>query len=219
MEKLIYSSLLCFLWLAGLHAEDTVSQNLETCEKFLNSYCGSMNWQECTQKQNKKSAQVAQCVQFIVKNHQKISVENNLAPTFKTLLKDLKNDHKDNAECIKTANAICGDGIGFNECLEKNAGSFPSYCRGAVKDNLNKMQAAYNNDVELKSCTDIIIQKCKPHLKEQNNTSLTMAQEKAMYAGYQKCLQGAIPKTRACQGLVNANKNNQTRPSVQKITN
>lgn len=217
-SRITVTFFLLFLGL-GIHGEEenAFKKDLGTCQKFLKSYCGSTPWEECVQKPDKKSHQVAQCIRFLVSNKNKLQEEDELVPTFKTLVTDLKKDFKDNSECIKIANTVCGDGTGFNECLEKNAGSFPSYCRGAVKEGLNKMQAAYNNDVELKSCTDVAIGSCEKLLKEENNLDLTDAQESAMYAKYQACLEDSIPKLQACQGLINADKGSKKAPGVQRI--
>ncbi len=200
-------------------AQENFKKDFKSCTSFLQDYCGGTPWEDCVQKPDKKSHQVAQCVQFMMKNQQSIKEkeQSELAPTFQTLLKDVKSGVRDSAECIKIANTICGDGQGFNECLEKNAGSFPSYCRAAVKDSLNKMEAAYDNDVELKSCADVLVGKCDKLLKEENNVDLTDAQERAMYAGYQACLKTTLPKLRACQGLINADQKSKKAPGVQKI--
>ena len=209
--------LLLFMLALQVTAQDNFKKDFGQCQSFLKKYCGSMKWEDCAKKEDKQSEQVIQCVKFYVENKERIETKD-LQPSFQSLVKDFKGNAADNQKCIETARLVCGDDMGFKDCFQKQAGRFPSYCRDMARNNVDKMQAAYDNDPELQGCTNQLMSQCQKELAVLGDENIT--DQKRMMASmnrYQKCVKEILPKVKACESLVNVKKDKPLSPSVQKI--
>lgn len=179
---------------------DGVRENVMKCKKLINSFCGEKSHEECMKQQDPRSAQVSQCVNYMMANFSDWVVED-LNPKFADVYKGMTKKNTDINDCVKKAQVVCGDDSSFESCLISNPGAFPSYCRSAMKDQIDQMNAAYQHDPKLASCTDVLMAQCKLNFGDVDESQKeTMKKIKK----YQDCVEKAIPSTPACAKVIQA---------------
>lgn len=191
-----------------------IKVKIEGCKKLIAEHCGSSSFEECSKKKDKKTGQVGACVSFLA-THRKMFDLDDLNPNFQTLLKGIDKPGEDGKECAEVAKKVCGDDVDLPSCMQRNAGSFPSFCRNFASDRIAKMEAAQRNDPQLKSCSTDIMKQCKADLGKDDDNN-----PKVVLAGlekYRACLKKAMEKSRVCQDLVKVDKNTPVSKSIQLI--
>jgi len=58
--------------LSIINKETSFEENLDNCKKLIGEHCGSKSNQECLKQVSPKSAQVAECMAYMMKNPKRV---------------------------------------------------------------------------------------------------------------------------------------------------
>lgn len=178
----------------------SVEENLTNCNSLIKSHCGEKSNQECMKQASPKSAQVAMCMSYMMKNPMK-GMDKGLHASFKSLYSKMNNKKSDLNVCFKKAKVVCGEEATVEACLLSNPGVFPSFCRSLMEDSMDQMNAVYQSDPEMAGCTDSLIVQCPLDLSNENDSKKESLKK---IQAYQDCLSKKVKQTASCKGVVNS---------------
>ena len=86
--------------LSIINKETSFEENLDNCKKLIGEHCGSKSNQECLKQVSPKSAQVAECMAYMMKNPKK-GMTDGLHQSFQSVYDNVLNKKDDMGKCIK----------------------------------------------------------------------------------------------------------------------
>lgn len=182
----------------------SVEENLTACNTLIRNHCGNKSNEECMKQASPKTAQVAMCVGYMMKNPMK-GMGKGLHSSFQSLYDSVTSKENDLSSCLKKAKVVCGENVNVETCLISNPGAFPSFCKELMKDSMAQMNNVYENNPEMAGCTDSLMKQCPLDLSDVNETK-----EESMkkLQAYQDCLAQKVKESSSCKGIINSQTKN-----------
>jgi len=203
-----------FLWLLStllglstqVEAASSDKNNIKKCLSLVKKTCGNKDYKTCMSAQTKKSAQVSECLSFLVTQNKKTKINTNgLGNSIKELISSSVMS-KDQKKCFEISKVVCAEGEDLTLCMKKRAGKFPSFCREAAIQGIDSLKGVYRSDRKAAMCADILVAKCDlalPEAKIKPNPKLYQA----ALDKYQSCVQARVLQEKECKDVIDPKKN------------
>lgn len=187
----------------------SLEEGVKACVSLIKKECGSDGFEKCAQK-SKQRKKVFECQEYLLKNSKRLSkddVESFGAPIKKEFQEVVKTN-RDNDQCREVYQKVCGSDLSMNECFQKKANQFPSFCRNMnPSDPQAVLKSAGIRSDTISGCAQNIQKACKLEIPDHREGKDNMKAYRAATEKYQQCLQESIKKSAACKNIIAKDKN------------